>query len=65
MATRSSILTWKIHGQRSLVDHGPWGHKELDTTGQLSMHACRERERKILAQQMSKRQNYPAHLSGD
>ena len=45
MATRSSILTWKIHGQRSLVDHGPWGHKELDTTGQLSMHACREREK--------------------
>ena len=26
-------------------DHGPWGHKELDTTGQLSMHACREREK--------------------
>ena len=20
------------HGQRSLVDYSPWGHKELDTT---------------------------------
>ena len=24
------------HGQRSLVDYSPWGHKELDTTEQLS-----------------------------
>ena len=24
------------HGQRSLVGHSPWGHKELDTTKQLS-----------------------------
>ena len=22
----------KLHGQRSPVDHSPWGHKELDTT---------------------------------
>ena len=21
-----------LHGQRSLVGHSPWGHKELDTT---------------------------------
>ena len=27
MATHSSILAWRIHGQRS-----PWGHKESDTT---------------------------------
>ena len=27
------------HGQRSLVDCSPWGHKESDTTKQLSTHA--------------------------
>ena len=31
-ATRSSILVWEIHGQRSLADYGPWGCKESDTT---------------------------------
>ena len=35
MATHSSILHGKSHGQRSLVDYSPWGHKELDTTEQL------------------------------
>ena len=24
------------HGQRSLVGYSPWGHKDLDMTGQLS-----------------------------
>ena len=28
MATHSSILAWKSHGQRSLADYSPWGHKE-------------------------------------
>ena len=28
MATHSSILTWKSHGQMSLVGYGPWGCKE-------------------------------------
>ena len=32
MATRFSILVWKFHGQRSLVDHSPWSHKESDPT---------------------------------
>ena len=32
MATHSSILPEKYHGQRSLVGHCPWGSKELDTT---------------------------------
>ena len=35
MATHSSILAQKIP-QRSLVGYSPWGHKELDTTKQLS-----------------------------
>ena len=30
------FLPGKSHGQRSLA--GPWGHKESDTTGQLSTH---------------------------
>ena len=29
----------KFHGQRSLAGYSPWGHKELDMTGQLSTHA--------------------------
>ena len=32
MATHSSILAWKIHGQRSLVNYSPWGPEELATT---------------------------------
>ena len=28
MATHSSILAGKSHGQRSLVGYSPWGHKE-------------------------------------
>ena len=32
MATHSSILIWKIHGQKSLVGYSPRGCKELDTT---------------------------------
>ena len=26
------VLTWRIHGQRSLAHYRPWGCKELDTT---------------------------------
>ena len=32
MATHSSILAWKYHGQRSLVVYSTWDHKELDMT---------------------------------
>ena len=32
MATHSSILPWKSHGWRSLVDYGSWGSKESDMT---------------------------------
>ena len=35
MATHSSVLAWKIHGQRSLLGYSPWGRKELDTTERL------------------------------
>ena len=30
MATHSSILAWKSHGQRSLVGYSPWGRQESD-----------------------------------
>ena len=32
----SVFLPGKFHGQRSLVGYSPWGHKESDTTEQLS-----------------------------
>ena len=32
MATHSSILAWRFHGQRSVVGYSPWGHKESETT---------------------------------
>ena len=32
-----AFLPGKSHGQRSLVGYSPWGHKESDTTEQLSM----------------------------
>ena len=42
MAAHSSILAWRIHGQRSLVDYSPWACKESDMTDQLSVctRAC-------------------------
>ena len=36
MASHSSILAWRISGERSLAGYSPWGCKELDTTEQLS-----------------------------
>ena len=37
MATHSSVLTGKqSHGSRSLVGYSPWGHKDSDTTENLS-----------------------------
>ena len=29
MVTHSSLVAWKIHGQRRLVDYIPWGHKRV------------------------------------
>ena len=36
MATQPSILAGKSNGQKSLVDYSPRGHKESDTTEQLT-----------------------------
>ena len=32
MATHSSILAWRIHGQRNLVGYSAWGHIEFSMT---------------------------------
>ena len=32
IATHSSILAGKPHGQRSLAGYSPWGFKQLDVT---------------------------------
>ena len=32
IATHSSILAWRIPGERSLVGYSTWGRKESDTT---------------------------------
>ena len=37
MATHSSILAWRIHGQRSLVGYSPWDRKESDMTKWLTL----------------------------
>ena len=38
MARTPIFLPGKAHGQRSLVGYSLWGHKESDTTEQLSMN---------------------------
>ena len=38
IATIPVFWMGKSHGQRSLTDYSPWGHKESDKTLQLSMH---------------------------
>ena len=45
MATCSSVFAWEIHGQRSLVGCSPRGHKDLDTTEQLSTQRSTDKER--------------------
>ena len=38
MATHLVFLPGESQGQRSLESYSPWGHKESDTTEQLSVH---------------------------
>ena len=38
MQPTPEFLPGEFHGQRSLVDYSPWGHKESDITEQLSTH---------------------------
>ena len=36
MATHSSVLAWRVHGQRNLVGYSLWGGKESVTTEWLT-----------------------------
>ena len=36
MATQSSVLAWRIHGQTGLVGYSLWGCRESDMTKQLT-----------------------------
>ena len=38
MATHSSFLAGKLHGQRSLAGYSPWGHKKLNKTENTHSH---------------------------
>ena len=42
IATLSSILAGKSHGQRTLAGYRPWSDKELEMTEQLSIHGMGE-----------------------
>ena len=37
VATHSSILAWRIPWTEEPSGYSPWGHKESDTTEQLSL----------------------------
>ena len=39
MATTPVFLPEESHGQRSLANYSPWGHKESEPVGSLSLHA--------------------------
>ena len=36
MAAHSGILAWRVPMDRGVVGYSPWGHKESDTTEQLT-----------------------------
>ena len=38
MATHSSTLAWRIHGQRSLAGYSPWGAKSQTQLSYLAQH---------------------------
>ena len=42
MVTHSSILAWRIHGQRRLEGYSPQGHKISDMTGRLTLFSLQE-----------------------
>ena len=48
MATHSSTLAGKSHGQRSLVGCSPWGHKESDTSERLHIQSKKDQKQVLL-----------------
>ena len=47
MATHSSTLAGKSHGQKSLVGYSPWGHKESDMTERLDLNRSRRSKEEV------------------
>ena len=45
MATHSSILTWRIPWTEETGSYSPWGHKQSDTTEQLTLSVSERRGR--------------------
>ena len=54
-ATHSSILAWRIPGQRGLVSYSPWGRKESDTTEQPTLASLGPPRRPLNATEDPKR----------
>ena len=46
MATHSSILAWRMNGQRSLAGYSPWGPKSRTRLKQLGTHTHKSGMRK-------------------
>ena len=46
MATHSSAVARKFHGQGRLAGFSPWDHEESDTTAQLSTQAARKGQKR-------------------
>ena len=55
MATHSSILPEKSHGQKSLVGYSPWGSRELDRTEQPRTHNKRSTAKPVRGENTGKR----------
>ena len=54
-------LPGEFHGQRSLADYSPWGHKESDTTEWLTQHNTKI---KIEGSQRQGHPSYKLYVSG-
>ena len=65
MATHSSNLAWRIHGQRSLAGYSPWGCKESGMTEQLSLTHSYAILHRHLGVWLPLTQNRPEDLSPD
>ena len=57
------FLPGKFHGQRSLAGYSPWGRKESDTTGRLSLTANTQVKTQSLAQCLACWINLPSELN--
>ena len=45
-------MSGKSHGKRSLTGYSPWGHKESDTTEQLTLFISLSRKSNVVARRL-------------